>query len=381
MPAAVLTLPLGGSNPGTTRSLTVYRFGTPGARPKVHVQGGLHAEEAPGMLVAHHLVGLLRDADRQGLVRGEVQIIPIANPIGLDQYVYERLLGRHALGGGGNFNRHYPNLAERVYDKVHRSLTEDPEANVAQVRRAMVEALDGEPQQTDMDCLRLQLLRQAITADIVLDLHCDDEAPVHLYLGTPLWPDAQDLARQIGAETILLAEVSGGEPFDEACSAPWWHLRAMVDDRYPIPTACLATTVEFRGMTDVCEDIAAADAANILRFLQRRGVVAGDPGPLPPLLTEATPLAGVDMPTAPQAGIVTYRISQGDRVALGDVVADVTDPLAQDPAQASLPVMAAAPGLVFSRAVQRTVRRGDVLAKIAGPTPLPDKGHHLLTSW
>lgn len=377
--AAVLTLPLGGTNPGTTRSLTVYRFGAPGARPRVHIQAGLHAEELPGMLAAHHLIGLLRAADEAGVVRGEVQLIPMANPVGLDQFVDERLLGRCALGGGGNFNRNYPELAERVYERVHERLTENAAANIVAIRRALAEAVQDDQPQTEIACLRHELLRQAITADIVLDLHCDEEAPVHLYLGTPLWPDAQDLARQLGARAVFLAEVSGGEPFDEACSAPWWQLRALLDDRFPIPAACLAATVELRGMGDVSDALAEEDARNLFRFLQRRGAVAGDPGPLPPLEAEATPLAGVDMVAAPRAGILTYRAPLGARVTAGEVIAEITDPLAADPALSRTPVAPVTTGLLWSRAVTRFVRRGDILAKVAGTEPLPGKGRRLLT--
>ncbi|NBC34209.1 MAG: succinylglutamate desuccinylase [Alphaproteobacteria bacterium] len=377
--AARLTLPLGGTNPGTSRTLTVFRFGAPGARPKVHIQAGLHAEELPGMLAAHYLVGLLRAADQAGHVRGEVQVIPMANPVGLDQFVDERLLGRSALGGGGNFNRHYPDLTERVYERVHDRLSEDPVPNIALIRKALAEAVQADQPRTEIGCLRHTLLRQAITADIVLDLHCDEEAPVHLYLGTPLWPDAQDLARQLGARAVLLAEVSGGEPFDEACSAPWWHLRALVDDRFPIPAACLAATVELRGMADVSDDLAEEDARNLFAFLQRRGAVAGDPGPLPPMQAEATPLAGVDMVAAPDSGILTYRVDLGAAVTAGQIIADITDPLAEDPAGARVPVATVTAGLLWSRAVQRFVRRGDILAKVAGSEPLPGKGRQLLT--
>lgn len=43
-------------------------------------------------------------------------------------------------------------------------------------------------------------------ADIVLDLHCDNEAVLHVYLGTPLWPEGEDLSAQVGAEVTLLAK-------------------------------------------------------------------------------------------------------------------------------------------------------------------------------
>ncbi|MFO1372319.1 MAG: hypothetical protein U1F42_07960 [Candidatus Competibacteraceae bacterium] len=54
------------------------------------------------------------------------------------------------------------------------------------------------------------------------------------------------------------------------------------------------------------DDYAAADAAAPLCFLQRRGVIAR-PGPLPTPRCESTPLDGVDVLTAPMAGVLVHR--------------------------------------------------------------------------
>ena len=54
------------ATPGTRQELVSLHFGTPGAGPKVYIQGGLHAEEVPGLLVAHHLRGLLTAELRRG---------------------------------------------------------------------------------------------------------------------------------------------------------------------------------------------------------------------------------------------------------------------------------------------------------------------------
>ena len=119
--------------------------------------------------------------------------------------------------------------------------------------------------------LRHALLTLAHDADLVLDLHADNQAVVHLYIGTPLWPDAADLAAELGARAVLLAEISGGNPFDEACSGPWWALAR----RFPeaaIPPACLAATVELRSNNDVDDRLAEDDAQALMRFLMRRGV-------------------------------------------------------------------------------------------------------------
>jgi hypothetical protein len=376
----VFDLPLAGSSPGTRRSLRVRRYGEAGARPKAYVQGGLHAEEAPGMLVAHHLCRRLDEAAAEGRVAGEILVVPAANPIGLDQLVHDRLLGRFDLAGGGNFNRHYPDLVPALADELRGRLTDDAGENVVRIRTALAGLVQGLSPAGAADALRAALLGLAVTADIVLDLHCDDEALAHLYLGTPLWPEAEDLAGCLGAELVLLAETSGGDPFDEACSAPWWRLRSLLADGAPIPAACLAATVELRGMADVDDGLAAADAEGLFAFLQRRGVIEGDSGPLPPTRARALPLAGVDMVAAPSAGILCWRAAIGARVRRGRVVAELVDPTLEDHAAARLPLFAGTDGVLFARVQQRFARAGEVVAKIAGAEPLPGKGKHLLTS-
>ena len=71
MAKTVVALPLPTQHLGTTRTITVHRYGDPAARPKAYIQAGLHADEIPGMLSAHHLIAQLDEADRQGAIRGE----------------------------------------------------------------------------------------------------------------------------------------------------------------------------------------------------------------------------------------------------------------------------------------------------------------------
>lgn len=347
----------------TERSIEILRFGTPGARPKAYFQASLHADEVPAMLVAHHLVELLEAAARRGEVLGEVVIVPVANPIGLGQHVNGAMLGRFELGGLGNFNRNYPDLAGPVGDRIGNELTDDAGANVGLIRQAMLEALDGLQPVRELDHLRLALLRNAVDADIALDLHCDDVALMHLYLGTPLWPDARDLAGDLGSVTTLLAEVSGGNPFDEAVGGPWWELAKRFPDR-PIPPACLSGTIELRGQGDVEDGLAARDAAALFRFLQRRGVLAGDPGLLSAPPNDATPLAGIERLDAPHAGICVYKAELGDRVQPGELVAELVVP-----GRGRTPIRSSIAGVLFTRVHARFLRPGQNLAKIAGTEP------------
>jgi uncharacterized protein len=201
---------------------------------------------------------------------------------------------------------------------------------------------------------------------------------MHLYLGTPLWPDAADLAAQMGSAVTLLAEDSGVTPFDEACSRIWWHLAKRFPG-HPIPPACLSATVELRGSADVTHALAQKDAKNIFIFLQRRGFISGESPKLPELVNEATPLTGVDHIIAPAAGVVIYFKEPGQWVKKGEVVAEVVNPVAFKAAERVHRVFSGTDGILFARSGDRYARPGRTLAKIAGKTPLKEEGENLLT--
>ena len=362
-----------GSLDAAPHAVTVLRFGTSGARPKAYLQAGLHADEFPGMLTLRHLAARLEEAARQGRLLGEVVLVPQANPIGLTQHEFGFLQGRFDQASGSNFNRDYPDLAAEIAPEIGAHLGPDAAANVAMIRASMGAALDRATPGSDLAALRLVLMRLAYDSDIVLDLHADNEAVLHMYVGTPLWPDAADLAAEIDARAVLLAEVSGGHPFDEACGGPWWALARAFPD-HPIPPACLSATLELRSNDAVDDKIAADDAAALFRFLVRRGLVEGTQGPLPRLLCAATPLEAMQQIRAPVAGLISYRRRLADQVLEGEVIADIIDPLGD-----SVPVHAVTSGLLFARHSQTYAWPGKVIGKIAGAVPLAERTGKLLT--
>ena len=220
--------------------------------------------------------------------------------------------------------------------------------------------------------MRCALLGLACDAEVVLDLHCDNEAVLHLYTGTALWPQAEALARCLGAEVSLLAADSGDQPFDEACSQLWWELAARADalaaadgQVRPVPPACFAVTVELRGEADVSHAHAASDAQALLDFLTHRGVIdalLNPVSPLPPLKREPTPLAGSEPLTSPVSGLIAWHKSPGDWVARGETVADIIDPISA----LVTPLPSATDGVLYARENRRFAVVGMRLGKVAG---------------
>ena len=358
--------------PGTRTELVSLHFGTPGRGPKAAIQASLHADEVPAMLVAHHLRERLAALEADGRVLGEVVLVPAANPLGLSQRLLHGPVGRFHLGSGENFNRHYADLVDTVAAAVQGRLGAEADANVALVRAAMRDAVAALPSRNALQGLRNVLLGLAIDADLVLDLHTDQEAVVHLYTATPVWPRVRALSCLLGAQVALLATESGDHPFDEACSMPWPALAARLGmaegaaGATPLPPACVAVTVELRGEADVSHELAARDAQAILDWLATEGVLAAPTAALPEALCEATPLAGSMPVAAPHGGILVWCRHPGDRVAAGEVLADVVDPLSGLTSPLASPV----DGLLYARESRRFAVAGASVCKVAGQQPL-----------
>ncbi len=364
---------------GTKRSLTVIHYGNRSQAQKAYIQAGLHADEAPGYLVMHHLIKLLDAADQAGAIRSQIVLVPVSNPVGADQWREEVLRGRFDYFNNTNFNRKHLDITQLVAERIKDQLTDSGEKNKALIRQAMADALQTVEPEDESAQLKHALLSLSFDADVVLDLHCDYQAVTHVYMGTPLWPEAKDLSAQIGARATLLARVSGNNPFDEACSRTWWELAEKYPDK-PIPCACLAATVELRGIADVSHELAVKDAHNIYCFLQRRGFITGETPTLPDLLNEATPLRGVEHIKATTPGVVVFFKSPGEYVKPDDVIAEVVNPLDSAESGGVTPIRGSIEGILISINVDRFARPGRILAKVAGTEPLAGKSGALLTA-
>jgi uncharacterized protein len=353
--------------PGTQRSLMSLHFGPQDGGRKVYIQASLHADELPGMLVAHYLRKHFERLEQEGKIAAQIVMVPVANPIGLSQALLHAQLGRFDLASGENFNRHYPAMFDAIRERVAPLLSTDGESNTRTIRQAMRDALASITPKNELASQRLTLMKLAFDADLVLDLHCDSEAALHLYCGTPLWPIVEPLARLMGSHATLLATESGDHPFDEACSQTWWQLRdyfRAVRPDCPIEHGCTAITVELRGELDVRHDLAQQDAARIVDYLTYRGDIIGTSPVLPDLIAQATPLAGSETLVAQHGGLLTFLVKTGQRVTAGTVIAQVIDTLANT----THDIRCTVDGMFYAHVRNRLAFSGMSIGKVAGTT-------------
>ncbi|AHG21830.1 succinylglutamate desuccinylase [Chania multitudinisentens RB-25] len=355
---------------GGQRRLTSFHFGQPGVGKKIYLQAGLHADELPGMLVLHYLKRLLCQAERHDEIQGEIIVVPVANPPGVAQVLLNSGIGRFDLVSGNNFNRDFPDLAQLARNRLQPQSFSNIADYRQYIRHAMVAALNDLPASTEVAALRQQLLLLACDADIVLDLHCDDQAILHMYADPAYREQVETLARFMDIGTVLLSQDSGGGSFDEACGLPWHRLAASQSEWNQFAPGCMAVTLELRGQQDVSHALASADAERLYRYLQYCGVITGEAPKVPERETVMLPFAAGEIVRAPASGILLLLRQPGDWVEANEIVAEIIDPLT-DTVTA---VYAQAGGLIYASRRAPFVTLGAEIAKIAGKTPYEGGG-------
>ena len=369
-------LPLNGSSLGTQRTITALHFGDEAASRKIYIQASLHADELPGALTAYHLRQKFLALENAGQIKAHIVLVPMANPIGLGQSLHYIPHGRFDFFSGQNFNRlGVLDVHPHTFAQLKREgaeLGDDAAANQKIIRTAMTKALSAYVPMTALESLHLNLLRLAHDADVVLDLHCDVSAILHMYTLPQLWPVFEPLARYLGSECQLLAEDSGVAPFDEALSTVWAKLQRDYPDAN-IPLACATTTVELRSQADISHEFAEQDANGIVQYLAHCGDI-GLTGrqALPALKCEPHPLAGAQYVHAPISGVVVYLVKAGDWVEMETIIAHIVNPI-----EGTLfEVKSGVKGLIYARNEVHFTQQGDTLVSVSGANDL-GLGAHL----
>lgn len=364
------------SAPGTLFEINAFHFGPTDTGRKVYMQASLHADELPGSLAAFHLNRRLQELEKQNALDCEIILVPLCNPIGLSQTLFYEHIGRFQLPTGQNFNRL---TGIPLYDDLLAALQAgsikpgaDAEANRKLIREKMRMVLDAFPPSRLIDELHVTLLKMACDADVVLDLHCDNRAVMHVYSLPQVWDRCEPLARYLQSECQLLAEDSLSCSFDEMVSTPWLKLQSVYPEA-DIPLACFAATVELRGDRDLTHAFAEHDANALVQYLHQQGYLQlpeADVEPMPPLRCEPHPLGGLAYVVTPCSGIAVYHVKAGDWVEQNQLLAEIVDPVALT----VTPVHAPVRGFIFATAGVRLAQKETKLLSLSSPDDIGSVG-------
>ena len=245
--------------------------------PSVYIQANMHGAEVQGNAVIYQLLELLKTLK----IKGDITLVPYANPVACNHKNGEYTLGRFDPITGVNWNRMYHFDEAMIMPFAEQHIGASDEEVEARFKQLM---LAGIEQKLDHNIFGLttgqriayQLQRLAHQADLVLDLHTGPISSKHLYC-----PEyCRDSAAYFDIPHTLIIPNNFDGALDEATFCPWWTLQdtfKTLGRNISISQGVLnkeSFTVELGSQEQIDLDVAHQDALGILSYLNYKGVLA-----------------------------------------------------------------------------------------------------------
>lgn len=313
-------------------TIKVFKFQSETPGPFIHLQANVHGAEVQGNMVLLHLLKYFKDHP----FFGTIQIIPQANPMGINHKATTYTAGRFNPVTGQNWNRNYVDLMNLSYKQfdlnqfVQHSLGQDWKIIKNNFKMQLITIIDEyleylKPYGLSDDVfLNTQLQRLAAPADIVLDLHTAPVAVNYLYAPEYLKEKAYDL--NFPVHLLIPHEFSGA--MDEACFTPWVKLNLQFQKmQSECPLEFEAYTLELGSEEVISLHRAKETSLQLLHYLELRGVLPQGsvhlPSPLQVLNPLQRPLKNFKGYFAPIGGLCSYTKKAGQECQKGEELARI----------------------------------------------------------
>ncbi len=307
---------------GAKLTVPVYRLkGSDATAPSVYIQANMHGAEVQGNAVILQMLELLKATD----LKGDITLVPYANPVGCNHKNGEYTLGRFDPITGVNWNRmfHFNEAAIAPFVATHL------DSNIATIEQAFSELMLADIDQlldhniyglTTGQRIAYQLQRLAHQADLVLDLHTGPISSKHLYC-----PEyARESASYFDIPHTLLIPNDFDGALDESTFCPWWTLQeqfAKHGRSFKIKKESF--TVELGSQEQIDLDVALDDAKGILSYLQYKGVINQAQYQPKEMLRYACYLKDYKAFYSPMGGMVDYLAEFGQPLPAGEPLARI----------------------------------------------------------
>jgi len=311
---------------GAALTVPVYRLKGDEHSPSVYIQANMHGAEVQGNAVIFQLLELLKNTD----IKGDITLVPYANPVGCNHKNGEYTLGRFDPITGMNWNRMYHFDADMIKPFVRESIGKDDSTIEKNFKKLMIDSIEQKLEHnifglTTGQRMAYQLQRLAHQADYVLDLHTGPISSKHLYC-----PEyAKESAKYFDIPHTLLIPNSFDGALDEATFCPWWDLQeafAELGIEFSISSETLnkeSFTVELGSQEQIDLDVALEDAKSIMNYLHYKKVIAAPKYQAKEMTRYACYLKDYKAFYSPMGGMVDYLAEFGKPLPAGEPLARI----------------------------------------------------------
>ncbi|MBE9181263.1 succinylglutamate desuccinylase/aspartoacylase family protein [Oculatella sp. LEGE 06141] len=373
MQPSITTVPLLQLASGDRLSLQTYRF--VGAEPgkKAYLQANLHGAELAGNAVLHQLMAWLMSLEETAL-RGEIWLVPVCNPLGVNQRATHFASGRFNPYDGKDWNRifwDYETESEDILAFAQSQLNLDTMSIQQNYRQriqtrfaALAEQLNTSAGVPFGDRYRYQLQSFCLDADYIIDLHTSsDQGLTYLYY----FRGREDSAALFSLPAGILLDQYDGDAFDEAFIKPWLALEdCFASLGRSLQFDIEAWTLELGSAMQLDPESVASGLQGVKQYLAHKGLLASDQGsaPMPAQTMRLVSRSQVKRYYSPVGGMIQARVPLGTQVTAGQRIYQVLQFNKDGTLPIVVEVYAETEGLVFDVAINQAVNEGEYVLGI-----------------
>ncbi len=368
------TIPIVQLASGDRLFIQVYKFIGDNPGPKAYIQSNLHGAEIAGNAVIHQLIEFLQGVDASQIT-GEIWLVPVCNPLGINQRSQHFSSGRYHSYDGKDWNRifwDYEKEATDIHDFAYSLINVDPEEIEEYYRQIILEkfhqlqkdinAASGVP---FVEQYRYKLQSLSLDANYVIDCHSSTNQGLdYLYC----FHSREESAKAFLLDYAILMTEYDGDAFDEAGMKPWLALEnSLAKQGKPIQFDVESWTLELGTGMQMNPQSVTKGVRGIQNYLAKKGMLDIPGFPLPE--TEFHPVIFIRKDRirkyyATAGGMIQKQLPLGTVVQTGDCLYQLLsfDKTGKPPKIIDIP--AVEPGLIFDVCTNYSANQGDYVLSI-----------------
>jgi uncharacterized protein len=349
--------------------LQVYKFIGHSKGKKAYIQANLHGAEIVGNAVIYQLINWLSNLDDRNLI-GEIWLVPVCNPLGVNQRSHFFATGRYNHYDGKDWNRvfwDYEKEGEDLFSFARSSLNLSTETIQKKYLDKIIFAWQKQGiklQQSSyvpfIQQYRYKLQSLCLDANYIIDIHSSSNRAIdYLYC----FQGREDSARYFLLDRGILMNEYDGDAFDEAFLKPWLALEKELKKlgkqiRFDLES----WTLELGSGMESNPESVIKGIAGIKNYLAHHGIISlSDNNNIGRTSNEIElfPKSHLKNYYASTGGIIYKRIELKTQVKAGDFLYQILSFNKEERLPETINIFAECDGLVFDLSSNQAVNQGE----------------------
>ncbi|MDB9534575.1 succinylglutamate desuccinylase/aspartoacylase family protein [Dolichospermum planctonicum CS-1226] len=355
---------------GDFLSLQIYKFFGAKSGKKVYIQSNLHGAEIVGNAVISQLIDFLITLDNTQLT-GEIWLVPVCNPLAVNQRNHNFSTGRFNIYDSKNWNRIFWDY-EKQHDNIEEFACTQIDLDIDTIKYnfsqkikssfdSLLEKINCPSSVQLTDKYRYKLQSLYLDADYVIDLHSHTgEGIEYLYC----FRNREDSANLFLLNYGILFDEYDGDAFDESFIKPWLALEDALlkltgeKIRFDIE----AWTLELGTGMQMNPDSVSKGVRGIKNYLTQKGILEIQDLTQPETRSHQISfrsLSQIKKYWSPVGGMILSKAKLGTLVNQGDLLYEVLTFNKIGELPTTIHIYAEKTGLVYDISINNSLNEGE----------------------